>query len=205
MRLRVLDLDGSVVEQACVRDRFADGSATLHPLRSAGPALRLWALHRHFAAFEAYWQTVARANGPSLILFGSGDFHHLTASFVSAAVGPLSVVHFDNHPDWCHTVPRRHCGSWVNEVLGMPHVRRVVTIGPCSDDLARPDKKGANLDALSEGRHEVFPWRHDPSHVRRDVRSGAGHTMRGRVHLLAYPGSYGLASFPGGHCRPPAD
>ncbi|WP_448956117.1 arginase family protein [Labrys neptuniae] len=175
MEIRILDLDGSLPSQAPVAHRLQAGQAVLHDLRSFGPALRLWARRQSYAAFEAFWKSLPQPSGPSLTLVGSGDFHHLTASFIAAAPGPLTVLHFDNHPDWCWTMPRRHCGSWVNEALALPHVERVVTIGPCSDDLVRPDRKGANLEALSNGRLELFPWWHGPSETRKPVRSGAGH------------------------------
>jgi arginase family enzyme len=177
MQIRVLDLDGSLIDQPPVTSRLSDGRAELFGLRSFGMSLRLWAAKRSYEAFESFWRRLPRPSGPLLILIGSGDFHHLTASFVAAAEGPLTVVHFDNHPDWCWTMPRRHCGAWVNAVLAMTHVQRVVTIGPCSDDLVRPDRKGANLHALSEGRLELFPWQHAPSKVRKTILSGAGHTV----------------------------
>jgi hypothetical protein len=175
MQTLVFDLDGSLPRQPPIANRLAAGRAEIHSLRAHGPSLRLWSLQRAYDAFAAFWRGVPRRSGPPLVLLGSGDFHHLTAAFVAAAEGPLTVLHFDNHPDWCWTLPRRHCGSWVNEALAMAHVERVVTIGPCSDDLVRPDRKGGNLQALSDGRLELFPWRHPPSQVRRSILSGAGH------------------------------
>ena len=175
MPIRVLDLDGSLPGQGPIARRLQSGQAVLHDLRSLGPALRLWARRQTYAAFESFWDSLSASSRPALTLVGSGDFHHLTASFIASAPGPLTVLHFDNHPDWCWTMPRRHCGSWVNEALALPHVQRVVTIGPCSDDLVRPDRKGANLEALSNGRLELFPWWHGPSETRKAVRSGAGH------------------------------
>jgi hypothetical protein len=175
MEIRILDLDGSLPAQSPVAERLRSGQAVLHDLRALGPALRLWALRQSYAAFDTFWRGASAPSAPALILVGSGDFHHLTASFIASAQGPLTVVHFDNHPDWCWTMPRRHCGSWVNEVLALPHVERVVTIGPCGDDLVRPDRKSANLAALSSGRLELFAWRHEPSEIHTAVNSGAGH------------------------------
>ena len=181
--VRILDLDGSVVDQAPVMRRLEDGRAKLFALRSVGPSLRLWATDGRFNAFDKFWHRMPASNDPVVTMVGSGDFHHLTASFIGAVSGPLSVIHFDNHPDWCWTMPKRHCGSWVNRVLAMPHVKRVVTIGPCSDDLERPDRKGADLDALSSGRLEVFPWKHPPSNVRKALYDGAGHVVEdGHIH-----------------------
>ncbi|PWR23062.1 arginase family protein [Zavarzinia compransoris] len=154
MRTLVLDLDDSLPGQPPLAARMAAHRAEYHPLRRLGPALRLWSLAGPFRSFQAYWRGLPRTAAPVLALLGSGDFHHLSACFIESAAGPLSVVHFDNHPDWAWTFPRRHCGSWVNEVLAMPHVQRVVTIGPCSDDIIRPRRRaGPWLHKL-----EIHPW-----------------------------------------------
>jgi hypothetical protein len=177
MRLRILDLDGSLPRQAPIATRIARGEADYVDLRSLGPKLRLWASRDCFAAFESRLGALPGGDEPVLTFIGSGDFHHLTAALIGRARGPLSVIHFDNHPDWAWTLPRRHCGSWVNEALALPQVHRVVTIGPCSDDLDRPDRKGANLEALSTGRLEIFPWRHAPSAVGVPLTNGPGHAV----------------------------
>jgi hypothetical protein len=184
MRIRVLDLDGSLRDQPPIARRLMSGNIELHDLRSQGPALRLWTLGHHFAAFDRFWCSLPRDRQPVLTLVGSGDFHHLTTSFIAAADGPLTVLHFDNHPDWCWTMPRRHCGSWTHAVLGMNHVARLITIGPCSEDLVRPDRKGANTDALSTGRLELYPWWHAPSTVERSgIADGPGHRVAdGALH-----------------------
>lgn len=184
MPIRVLDLDGSLPEQDPVARRLASGDAELHDLRQQGPALRLWSLGHRFTAFDGFWRDLSGGHRPSLTLVGSGDFHHLTASFVAAVEGPLTVLHFDNHPDWCWTMPRRHCGSWTHEVLGMSHVARLITIGPCSEDLVRPDRKGADMDALSTRRLELYPWRHAPSSIGASrVADGPGHRVSdGALH-----------------------
>ena len=177
MAIRILDLDASLPEQPPIARRLLEGSARLFDLSAMAASLRLWASRRASEAFDAFWQSLPHERTPTVTLVGSGDFHHLAASFIAAAKGPLSVVHFDNHPDWCWTLPRRHCGAWINEVLAMTHVERVVTIGPCSDDLERPDRKGADLAALSQGRLEVFPWQRPPSNVRKPLGDGAGHAI----------------------------
>jgi arginase family enzyme len=88
---------------------------------------------------------------------------------------PFTLVHFDNHPDWVRWAPRWHCGSWVNQALRLPQVAKVVTLGPNSADLVRPELKGGNLAALDAGRVVLFPWQHAPSRVFRRIADGAGH------------------------------
>lgn len=177
--IRVLDLDASLNEQAPVRERLNDGRAARLDLFALGPSLRLWSGGRSWQRLaEALGEADAGGPAPRLTLIGSGDFHHVTAALLARAPGPLTVVHFDNHPDWCRCFPARHCGSWVNMALEMEHVRRVVTIGPCSDDLDRPDRKRANLGALSQGHHQVFAWRRRATTVRVPVTGGEGHHCR---------------------------
>ncbi|GGE04477.1 hypothetical protein GCM10011390_24270 [Aureimonas endophytica] len=181
--LRLLDLDGSLPGQPMLAARLAEGSAVRLDLSGLGRALRLWSDGRSWsrleqALAEAETATAGAAARFPLTLVGSGDYHHVSAALIARATGPLSVLHFDNHPDWCRCFPTRHCGGWVNMALAENHVHRVVTIGPCSDDLDRPDRKGANLAALSEGRHQVFAWRRPPTETRRGVADGPGHRYR---------------------------
>ncbi|ALN74972.1 hypothetical protein [Aureimonas sp. AU20] len=182
--MRLLDLDGSLPDQAPLAERLRDGRAERIDLKALGNPLRLWSSGRDWRRLEAALATSERGGpAPFLTLFGSGDYHHVSAALIARAPGPLSVVHFDNHPDWCRCFPARHCGGWVNMALAQDHVQRVVTIGPCADDLHRPDRKGANLEALSDGRHQVFAWRRAPTPTRKSVSDGPGHRVRsGEIH-----------------------
>jgi hypothetical protein len=45
----------------------------------------------------------------------------------------------------------------VGRVLRMPAVRRVITLGVCSDDIDRPSE--TDLAQVSAGRHEIYPYR----------------------------------------------
>ena len=86
----------------------------------------------------------AAGGDPDVLFYGSGDFHHLTALQVRQRGEPLTIVHFDNHPDWVR-YPTINCGSWVNQALCSPNVARIMTIGPCSDDLRHPEWKFAEF------------------------------------------------------------
>jgi arginase family enzyme len=52
------------------------------------------------------------AGAPAVTMIGSGDFHHLAVLLLERAREPVTVIHFDNHPDWVRWAPRWHCGSW---------------------------------------------------------------------------------------------
>lgn len=116
--------------------------------------------------------------------YGSGDYHHLATTLISQTVEPLTVVHFDNHPDWVRMPATNNCGGWVNRALELPHVARIVTLGICSDDLAYPQMKTGNVAALAAGRLEVHAWRAPPSRVWGSIGDGFGHRQIG--HYLAW-------------------
>jgi arginase family enzyme len=176
MRVRLVDLDGN--------ESAADAAAELGidvqrlECRDLGPTLRLWT-SRH--AITAFAERLAAArdpsgHGPILTLLGSGDYHHLIAVLLAQVHEPFTLIHFDNHPDWVRLAPRHHCGSWVNRALELGNVARIVTMGPCSDDLAWPEFKGGNVAALASGRLELYPWRREPTTVIR--RLGASPCVR---------------------------
>ena len=179
VHLRILDTDGSVDADA-LRNAAPWTSALEIDLRELGPALRLWSRRKTIDLARA---AIARAGDPrpSISFLGSGDFHHLAALLIERVREPISVLHIDNHPDWVKLAPRWHCGSWVNRVLELPNVRRVVTVGPCSDDLVNPARKGGNLAALNEGKLALFPWQHAPTRIPRRIADGPGHEWRGRA------------------------
>lgn len=165
MILRVIDLDGSVAGQEPLRRRIDAGAAARIDAADLAPSLRILASRAAMARFRNRVRASAAGEEPSLTFYGSGDFHHLTAGLLADAGCDISVVHFDNHPDWVRFPQTFNCGAWVNRALELPHVRRVVTIGPCSDDLVRPELQFANLPALAEGRIALYPWRHAPSRI----------------------------------------
>lgn len=180
MRLCVLDLDGSVAAQPLFLDRHAAGAATFVEMRDLAPQLRLTGSRRAMEAFLGRLPPPGR--DADMFFYGSGDFHHLTAGLLRRIDEPVTVIHLDNHPDWLTFPPTFNCGGWVSRALRLPHVRKVITIGPCSPDLAAPDLKGANLRALADGALEVYPWRHPPSRLlsaRMSAASGwTGNTIR---------------------------
>lgn len=178
--MNILDLDHSLTAQAPIAQRLANGRATRLDLLELGPKLRLWSTERNYQRFAKCLQQRPKPTEqrPEIFFVGSGDYHHLTPAFLSRLAEPASLIHFDNHPDWVHFAPRRHCGSWVNRALKLPNIKRIVTLGPCSDDLQNPQFKGGNLAALRRGDLQLFPWQHPPSKVWGRIGDGAGHQQR---------------------------
>lgn len=177
MHLAVFDLDGALDAQTSLCSAAPWASVCRVPLRDLAPRLRLWSRAHTIAQARARLAAVL-PEGPTLGLLGSGDFHHLAVLLMERVVEPYTIVHLDNHPDWVRLAPRWHCGAWVNRALELRQVRRVITLGPCSDDLVRPDRKGGNLAALAAGRIVLFPWRHAPSRVCWRIADGPGHRYR---------------------------
>lgn len=166
MRLRVIDIDDSVAQQEPLRRRIDAGAAIRIDAADLAGHLRIVASHdAKVALLERLADRDGPGAGPAVFFYGSGDFHHLTAAFLSRIEEAVTVVHFDNHPDWVRFPATLNCGAWVNRALELPQVRKVITIGPCSDDLVRPEWQFANLRAVAEGRIVLYPWRHAPSRV----------------------------------------
>ena len=162
MRLRVIDLDSSIASQPPLV-----ASAQIIDMRDAAPGLRIVATRKSMRAFCAALDAAGPppGKGPEVTFYGSGDFHHLAAALVARHDGPLTLIHVDNHPDWVRFPPTFNCGAWVNRALELPHVEKIVTIGPCSADLVWPQFKSANLAAIRSGKLELFPWSAAPSRV----------------------------------------
>jgi len=183
MDLQILDLDGSLTAQSSLREAASWQSMRTFDLRDLGPRLRLWARAATIAEARRRLGAADVRTASTITLLGSGDFHHVAGLLHERVREPFTLVHFDNHPDWVRLAPRWHCGSWVNRALELAQIARIITLGPCSDDLVNPGLKGGNLAALAAGRLVLYPWRHAPSRVWRRIADGPGHRYEnGRLH-----------------------
>ena len=185
MRLRLLDIDGSLPVQPGFAAALAAGEAQVVDLRAEEGALRLWASRRRLDRLACRLAALPPppGHGPVASFYGSGDYHHLAAPLIEAVAEPVTILHFDNHPDWVRWPRTWNCGGWVSRVLDLPQIRRVITLGPCSDDLVRPQLQGGNIGALASGRLELYPWSAPPSRVWGRIGDGFGHRRQGG-HLL---------------------
>lgn len=189
MQLRLLHLDDALLHQ----ERFlaACGEFGAHHIeaRFEGAGIRLWSrddgMNRLRRKLSEEMQEAP--GGASLTWFGSGDFHHVTAALVEMAAGRLAeavtIVHFDNHPDWVRHRRTLHCGSWASHVLRAGTAARVVSLGVGSADLTFPEVKGADLQLIAAGRQVVFPLGRASTAVARSYGDGPAHRSRGhRIH-----------------------
>ena len=91
-------------------------------------------------------------------LFGSGDFHHLSAVWTRQFAEPFHLLSFDNHPDWDIRPPRWSCGAWINRALENRRVQTVNIWGCGNFECNFPWRFLGNRSAAREKRLFVYPW-----------------------------------------------
>jgi hypothetical protein len=126
--------------------------------RAWGPRLRFSVPPRLVAEF--YREHEANLASPFL-LYGSGDFHYLTALRLRRIAGPIVLVSFDNHPDWDVRPPKWGCGGWVNRALELSNVSRVSVWGCGNFECWWPHQIFGNRWAERAGVLDVHPWADD--------------------------------------------
>jgi arginase family enzyme len=135
------------------------------PLDLAVVDAREWGPHLRFSApphlvAEFYEEHEANLATPFL-LYGSGDFHYLTALRLRRISQRIVLVSFDNHPDWDVRPPKWGCGGWVNRALELAHVRRVSVWGCGNFECWWPHQIFGNRRAERADILEVHPWADD--------------------------------------------
>jgi arginase family enzyme len=148
---------------------------------AAGPALRFSVPAR---VIEQFYERIQNRLAP-FVVYGSGDFHHLSALWIRRVKRPLMVISFDNHPDWDIRPPKWCCGGWVNRALELPHVQRVSVWGCGNFECWWPHQIFGNLRAERQGRLEVHPWADDRPASARE-RRGAIMRIDWQQRFLAF-------------------
>jgi hypothetical protein len=125
---------------------------------------REWGAQLRFSApprvVEKFYSEFAPQISPFL-LYGSGDFHYLTALWIRRIAQPVVVISFDNHPDWDIRPPKWGCGGWVNRALELEHVQHVAIWGCGNFECWWPHQIFGNRRAERAGKLEVHPWADD--------------------------------------------
>jgi hypothetical protein len=177
---------------------LSDGALYLNlddawPNNSIGLALadaRPWGPRLRFSAPPRLVQQFCRERASDLaapfLLYGSGDFHYLTAARLCFVSEPLVLVSFDNHPDWDVRPPRWACGGWVNRALELPNVRLTSIWGCGNFECWWPHQIFGNRHAERAGVLEVHAWADDRP-VKDQQRRGAilRDNWRGRFEEFA--------------------
>ena len=124
--------------------------------RAWGPRLRFCAPDAEMERFLA--ENAAGLGAARFLAYGSGDFHHLSALWVRRAAGPLTLVSFDNHPDWDIRPPKWCCGSWLNRALDLRRVEHISVWGCGNFECWGWHRVWGNHGDVRRGRLAVHPW-----------------------------------------------
>ena len=154
-----------------------------------GPSLRFSAKAQ---MVEEFYRQVGSKLEP-FVLYGSGDFHHLSALWLRRLTQEVVVVSFDNHPDWDVRPPRWCCGGWVNRALELPCVKKVSVWGCGNFECWWPRQIFGNRRAEREGRLEVHPWADERPASARE-RRGAMVRLDWQQRFLAFVKNLGGVS-----------
>lgn len=127
-------------------------------VRGWGPKLRFSAPPPVVAEFYREHETHLAS---PFMLYGSGDFHYLTALRLRRFTEPIVLVSFDNHPDWDVRPPKWGCGGWVNRALELSSVKHVAVWGCGNFECWWPHQIFGNRRAERAGVLEVHPWADD--------------------------------------------
>lgn len=148
----IFDLDGSVLSQSELVS-VLDGVEVVG-MRALGPAIRCLPAKQSTDDLD---RAVSASRPGWLSMFGSGDFHHVTASLLKRFSEPLSVVVFDHHSDWIgwSILP---CGSWLLEALKLPNVVRIVSIGVGATSIEGWRVCHGPVKEIFSGRVELYPY-----------------------------------------------
>lgn len=154
MRVRVLDLDGSITAQ---RNLLHHYNPEVAPLGKWGPRIRMACRWGRFGKFErALARRLAQADEPCLNFCGSGDFHHVSLALLRRTRGPFNLLVVDKHPDWMRGIPILHCGTWLYHASRLPQVRNIFHVGG-DLDFDNAYRCLAPTPLLHSGRITVFP------------------------------------------------
>ena len=151
-------------------DAWSDlpGDLPVVDAREWGPRLRFSAPGR---LIEQFYREVGPRVEP-FVVYGSGDFHHLSALWLRRLGEPFVLLSFDNHPDWDLRPPRWACGGWINRALELPTVQKVSVWGCGNFECWWPRQLFGNRRAERSGELDVHPWA-DGRPVSQQNRRGA--------------------------------
>ena len=148
--------------------------------RGWGPRLRFCAPDAEMEAFHA--ALTPRLGKANFLVYGSGDFHHLSALWLRRVEGPFILVSFDNHPDWDIRPPKWCCGSWMNRALDLPAVERIAVWGCGNFECWGWHRVWGNHRDVRAGRLAVHPWA--------DERSAADRARPGSITRETWRGAF---------------
>src|SRR5450830_1338305 len=150
----IYDFDASVSAQSDLMAQYQP-RIKLIDLKRHRFAARLWTSRIQFYRLR---KKIASYGRPFFALLGSGDFHHFSLALIGQHEKPLTVVLFDNHPDWMQPPHRYHCGTWVYSLARMPQVARIVIVGLQSGDIDGKNFLAGDVDSYHSGKIVLMPF-----------------------------------------------
>jgi hypothetical protein len=160
--IRILNFDSSIVNQKNLLAKYGCSpySVEMVDMSDYGPVVRSWLGGRDLPELR---RRLGSSGRNKITLYGSGDFHHISALLTEQFDEDFCVIVFDLHPDLDGMPPMFSCGSWVNLITRQKAVKKVVMLGPSSDDLTFPNNLTFNFSYFKDGRVELYPFYHEPS------------------------------------------
>ena len=152
--ITIFDIDQSVTAQIDFLQRFSAKSNT-KSLLSFKCMARLWCSSNEFKKVSAAMQL---PNLNQFALLGSGDYHHLTLALLQQHQTPLTLVLFDNHPDWMRPPHQYHCGTWIYAAARLPQVARIVIVGLENGDLCGKKFQDGDVESYINQKIVLLPY-----------------------------------------------
>lgn len=152
--ITIFDFDGSVTAQYAFLRRFRHLRIT-RPMTLFQQSARLWCSERIFFKIS---QSMQLENINQFSLLGSGDYHHLTLALLQQHKLPLTLVLFDNHPDWMRPPHKYHCGNWVYAAARLPQIERIVIIGLENGDLCGKKFQYGDVESFINKKIVLLPY-----------------------------------------------
>ena len=152
----LLHLDNALSYQPGLAEQVRAANGREIDAQEIGAHFRLWARHKQIDEVRGVLRKLPRDPRGTIVFTGSGDFHHVSALLIERAIevsdaSQVTIIHFDNHPDWVRFDRGLHCGSWVSRAARLRGVSQVITVGVCSRDIHKPESKSADLSLLQDG------------------------------------------------------
>lgn len=155
MEIVAYDFDGSLTMQQPLLQAYGI-PLSVQPMRQFERSVRLWA---SLPVFKKMAQSLRRPSAEGQFsLIGSGDYHHVSLALISQFTKLLTVVLFDNHPDWMRPPHQFHCGTWVYSLARLEHVERIVIIGLESGDIAEDQFEKGDMESYLQGKIVLLPY-----------------------------------------------
>ena len=152
--ITIFDIDQSVTAQSDFLQRFS-AKINTKSLLSFKRMARLWCSS---GEFNKACSAMQLPNLNQFTLLGSGDYHHLTLALLQQHQKPLTLVLFDNHPDWMRPPHQYHCGTWVYAAARLPQVARIIIVGLENGDLCGKKFVDGDVESYLNKKIVLLPY-----------------------------------------------